>query len=112
MTPRKGPGELEQLLLLAVLRLGEGAHGPAIRDELKARAGRRVGPGTLYPTLDRLCEKGLLRSELGEPTPEPGGRAKRYFELTGGGLAEARKAWRGMAALAEGLEDVLEAPGG
>ncbi len=112
MTPRRSPGELEQLLLIAVLRLGEGAHGPAIREELGTRAGRRVGPGTLYPTLDRLCEKGLLRSTLGEPTPVPGGRAKRHFELTADGLAEARKAWRSMAGLAEGFEEVLEAPHG
>lgn len=105
---RKGLGELEQLLLLAVLRLGEGAHGPAIRRELRERTGRNVGSGTLYPTLDRLGEKGLLSSHLGEALPRRGGRAKRHFELTPEGLDEAREAWREMARLAEGLEELLE----
>lgn len=112
MTPRRSPGELEQLLLLAVLRLGEKAHGPALRKELRNRAGRRVGPGTLYPTLDRLERKGLLRSRLGEPSATRGGRAKRHFTLTDAGLEEARKAWRSMARLAEGLEALLEGEGG
>lgn len=112
MTPRRSPGELEQLLLLAVLRLGDEAHGPGIRRELRDRTGRRVGPGTLYPTLDRLETKGLLTSSLGEPTAERGGRAKRHFSLTPEGLEEARNAWRGITRLAEGLEGVLEAEGG
>ena len=112
MTPRKTPGELEQLLLLAILRLTDGAHGPAIREELRNRAGRDVGPGTLYPTLDRLQTKGLLTSELGSPRPSGAGGPKRFFTLTPDGLSEARSAWRGMASLAEGLESVLEPEGG
>lgn len=108
MTPRENLGELEQLLLIAVLRLGDDAHGPAIRDELHDRIGRDVGPGTLYPTLDRLESKGLLTSELGEPTPERGGRAKRHFALTEDGVTEARQVWRAMTRLVEGLEDLLE----
>lgn len=112
MTPRRSPGELEQLLLLTVLRLEGDAHGPAIRRELRARGGRDVGPGTLYPTLDRLQNKGLLTSRLGEPTPDRGGRAKRYFRLTPEGLAQARSAWRTMARLAEGLEGRLGPEGG
>jgi DNA-binding PadR family transcriptional regulator len=71
-----------------------------------------VGPGTLYPTLDRLEGKGLLTSRLGEPTPDRGGRAKRYFSLTPEGLSQARAAWRTMARLAEGMEGVLEPEGG
>ena len=112
MTPRRWPGELEQLLLLAVLRLGPEAHGPALRTELRERAGRRVGPGTLYPTLERLERKGLLCSELGDPTPERGGRAKRYFTLTPAGIEAARTAWQGIRGLAVGLEDILEVGGG
>lgn len=112
MSPREKLGELEQLLLLAVLRLDEDAHGPAIRDELRDRVGREVGPGTLYPTLDRLESKGLLTSELGDPTPERGGRAKRYFALTEEGVSEAREVWRTMSRLVEGLEELLEPGGG
>lgn len=112
MSPREKLGELEQLLLFAVLRLGDDAHGPAIRGELRDRIGRDVGPGTLYPTLDRLESKGLLASELGEPTPERGGRAKRYFTLTENGVTEARQVWRTMSRLVEGVEDVLEPGGG
>ena len=109
MTPRKGIGELEISLLLVVLRLADEAHGPGIRHELAERTGRRVGPGTLYPTLERLEEKGLLESRLGDPTPKRGGRAKRFFTLTPKGLEEARGAWRRMSRMAEGFEGVLEA---
>lgn len=107
MTPRRSLGELEQLLLLACVRLGEDATGASIRQELRARAGRSVGPGTLYPTLERLEAKGHLRSRLGEPTAARGGRAKRHFTLTEEGLGEVRRAWREVAGLAEGLEHVL-----
>lgn len=106
---RRPLGELEQLVLLAVLRLGEDqAYGPAIRKTLKERAGRRVGPGTLYPTLDRLEQKGFLTSSLGEPTPEPGGRAKRYFAVTPRGLEEVRRAWEEMLGLAADLDHLLD----
>lgn len=104
-------GELEQLLLLAVLRTGDGSNGGAVRRELKTRTGRDVGPGTLYPTLDRLETKGLLRSRLGEPTPRPGGRARRHFSLTADGLEALRQAWRERARLADGLETILDPEG-
>jgi len=106
--PRQGLGELEQLVLASVLRVGEEAHGSRLRQELRVRAGRDVSPGTLYPTLDRLESKGLLTSRLGEPTPERGGRARRYFSLTPSGLEELRRSWRGMTRLIEGLEAVLD----
>jgi len=109
MTPRQGIGELEISLLLVVLRLDEEAHGPGIRKELAERTGRRIGPGTLYPTLERLEDKGLLESRLGAPTPKRGGRAKRFFTMTPRGLEEAQAAWRRMSRMAEGFEGVLEA---
>ena len=108
MTGKAGLGELERLVLLAVLRLGEGAYGVSIRDEIFGRTGRSVGPGTIYPTLDRLEAKGLVRSKLGEPTPERGGRGKRHFRLTAQGMAEASRAWRELSRLAEGLEGLLD----
>ena len=110
MTPRKGIGELETSLLWIVMRLRE-AHGAQIREELKERSGRSIGPGTLYPTLERLEAKGFLSSRLGDPTPERGGRAKRLFALTPAGLAEVREAWRVVNRMAEGLEDLLADPG-
>lgn len=79
MGRRENLGEFEQLVLLAILRLGANAYGMAIRKELKKRAQRITSIGALYLTLDRLEQKGLIRSELGESTPERGGRAKRFF---------------------------------
>jgi len=100
-------GELEVLVLFALLRLGEEAYGASIRREIKARAGRSLTPGTIYPTLDRLERKRLVRSRLGEPLAERGGRARRYFVLTPSGVAEVRRAWRQVKGLSEGLEGVL-----
>lgn len=78
-------GELEQLALLAVLRLGENAYPVAIRDEIERRTGIALGRGSVYVALDRLDRKGYLTSWFGEPTPERGGKAKRVFEVTAAG---------------------------
>ena len=83
-------GDLERLVLLTLVRLGEGTYGAAIQRELKARTGRKVTPGTVYPTLDRLEQKGLVRSWMGKPTAERGGRAKRHYALLPEGLAHGR----------------------
>ena len=74
-------GEFEQIVLLAVLRLGDGAYGVPIRQEIEVRAKRKVTIGALYATLDRLEAKGYLRSWFADPTPQRGGRSKRYFKL-------------------------------
>jgi PadR family transcriptional regulator PadR len=71
-------GEFEQVVLLAILRLDDDAYGVTIRSEIATCTGREPAPGALYTTLDRLEEKGLVRSRMGEPTPERGGRPKRY----------------------------------
>lgn len=96
-------GELQQLAMLAVARLGAGAYGAAIRDELADVAGRKVAVPTVYVTLIRLEEQGLVRSSERPPAGGRGGRARRVFELTPGGwdaLHEARSAaermWRGL----------------
>jgi DNA-binding PadR family transcriptional regulator len=101
--PRQNLGELEQVLLLALLRLGGEAYGAAIRQEIRERTKRSITPGAIYPTLDRLEERGLLRSRLGDPRPERGGRARRYFKVTAAGVREIKAAWRQTAALASGL---------
>ena len=89
-------GDLEELVLLAVLRLGDDAYGARIREELDEHAGRTVSISTVYVTLMRLEEKGLSRSWMGEPTGERGGKAKRHFAVRPEGVAalEATRAVR------------------
>jgi len=106
--PRQSLGELELLVLLALLRLGTGAYGAAIREEIRARAGRDVTPGAIYPTLARLEGRGLVKSAASDPLPERGGRARRIFELRPQGLRELRRTWRQYAVLARGLEHALD----
>jgi PadR family transcriptional regulator, regulatory protein PadR len=105
--PRHGLGEFEQMVLLALLRLGEHAYGASIRAEILARTGRSITPGAIYPTLDRLEQRGLVTSHWGEPTHERGGRSRRHFAQTRAGTAELRRAWRQTASLAQGLEAFL-----
>lgn len=93
MGQRPQLGDLEELALLAVLRLGDDAYGARIREVLSGDAGRSVSISTIYVTLMRLEEKGLVRSRLGEPTGERGGKARRYFEVRPEGV-EALEAVR------------------
>jgi DNA-binding PadR family transcriptional regulator len=83
-------GEFEYLLLSAAARLGDGAYGAAIRREIEAATRRRCSTGALYTTLDRLEAKGLVKSWIGDPTPQRGGRQKRMVRVTGKGAREAR----------------------
>lgn len=81
MAQRPQLGDLEELVLLALFRLGPNAWGAGIREELRERAGRSVSISTVYVTLMRMEEKGYVRSWKGEPSGERGGKAKRHFEL-------------------------------
>ena len=101
-------GELEQIVLLTVLRLGDDAYGTAIRSELESRTGRSVARGAIYITLDRLVKKGYLSSRLGDPTPERGGRAKRYFTLTRDGVAALKDSREALLKLWSGFESLLQ----
>lgn len=92
-------GELERAVLLGVLRLGAGAYGVAIRDELATRLGRTLSLGAVYTTLSRLVDKGLLATWEGEPTRERGGRAKRYFRLEAAALVALEQARRDSEAV-------------
>jgi PadR family transcriptional regulator len=83
-------GQLEQLIMLAILRLQPAAYGVALQKELKLRAGREYSVGAIYATLDKLEGKGFVKSKQGEATPERGGRAKFYFSLTAPGQAALR----------------------
>jgi PadR family transcriptional regulator PadR len=97
-------GEFEQIVLLAILRLGDRAYGVAIRDEILARTEREPAPGALYTTLDRLEDKGLITSRLGDPTPQRGGRAKRFFQVSAIGVDAVARAQRSYHRLLEGLK--------
>jgi PadR family transcriptional regulator PadR len=109
MSTDRSLGEFEQIVLLAVLRLGEEAYGVTILQEIAAHTGRNPAPGALYTTLHRMEDKGLVTFRDGSPTPERGGRAKRFVQVTREGrdaLASAQAAYR---SLLEGL-DLLTAP--
>ena len=90
------------MVLLAVMRLDEGAYGVPIVNELE-RCGRRVAVASVYAALDRLEAKGLVTSVIGEPTAERGGRARRYFKLTGKGMRGIRATQRVLKKLLQGL---------
>jgi DNA-binding PadR family transcriptional regulator len=108
-TDRAAPvlGDFEQLVLFGVLRLGSDACGAAIREQIAERAGRDVSINAVYTTLDRLEGKQLLRSSVGDPTPERGGRRRKFYALTPTGTRALKQAYRSFAAMTEGLESVL-----
>jgi PadR family transcriptional regulator PadR len=96
-------GEFEQMILLAILRLGADAYGVTIRAELADRAGRTVAPGALYTALERLETKGLISSRMSDPTPQRGGRAKRHVTVTAAGTEALKRAVRAYERLLDGL---------
>jgi PadR family transcriptional regulator PadR len=89
-------GNLELMVLLALLRIGSSEYGVPISREIQERTGRNVAIGSVYAALERLERKGLVSSTLGDPSPERGGRAKRYFQITGKGVREVREAQRAL----------------
>jgi DNA-binding PadR family transcriptional regulator len=98
--------QFELMLILAVVRLGEEAYGVTISHEVEAATGKDVALGSVYAALERLTERGLVTSRLGDPTPERGGRAKRYFKVTAAGLREVRDARRSLVRLWQDLPEV------
>ena len=96
-------GEFEQFLLLAIMRLGDNAYGSTIRQLLAETVGRDVTIGALYTTLERLDKKGLVDSRLGEATAERGGRAKKFYRVTGRGEAALRRSKAALDTLWQGL---------
>lgn len=97
--------ELEQLVLLALLRLGPEAYGVAIAEEIETRAGRRASLGSVYKTLIRLETKRLVTTRLGEPTPERGGRRKRFYQLTPGGQVALQTSLEAIRRMTSGLRE-------
>jgi DNA-binding PadR family transcriptional regulator len=103
-------GDFEQLVLLGVARLElqESSYGAAIRQEIHARTGRDVSINAVYTTLDRLENKGFLKSWVGEPTPQRGGRRRKFYALRPAGVAALRQAYRAFTAMVDGLQSQLE----
>ena len=103
MRKRDYLGSLEIMVLLALVRVGEDAYGVPISKEIEERSGREVALGSVYAALERLEEKGFVNSTLGEPTPERGGRAKKFFRVTGKGVRELRETQRALKNLWQGI---------
>lgn len=108
MSSRDSLGELEHLILLAILRLGDEAYGVPILAEIEEHTGRSLNPGSIYPTLDRLERKGYLSSRMGSVTHERGGRAKRFFRLEPAGLERLRATRALFQSMSRGFEELLD----
>ena len=103
-------GEFEYAVLLAVLHLDEGAYAVPVREVIEQRTGRPVARGALYTGLDRLESKGCLKSRMGDPSDERGGKARRYYSVTAAGLKALRATHEAFSSLTKGLESILEQP--
>jgi PadR family transcriptional regulator len=106
MGKRDSLGNFELMVLLALIRLGEPSYGVPISEEIANRSGREVAFGSVYAALERLEKKKYVTSSLGDPKPERGGRAKRYFRVTPKGLREVREAQRVFISLWQGVPDL------
>jgi DNA-binding PadR family transcriptional regulator len=93
----------ELMVMLAILRIGDGAYGVSISDEIEKTTGSEVLLGSVYDATNRLEEKGLVESYLGEATPERGGRAKRHYRSTNKGLKLVRETQQSLVKLWKGL---------
>lgn len=105
MPDRSYLGEFELMLLLAVVHLGDEAYGVPISRELERQRGRDVSVGSVYAALERLETKGLVVSSLGDPTPERGGKAKRYFRITRQGLRQVHETRRVLTRMWQTIPD-------
>lgn len=100
-------GEFEQVVLLTLLRLGNGAWGAAIRRDVQDRLGRELPVSVVYVTLQRLEKKGMVRSYIGEPSNERGGRRRRHYLIDTPGEQALGRSYRAFRKLTEGLEQAL-----
>lgn len=100
-------GELEQFILYAMVALGEDAYGAAIHREIQGRTGRSILIGAIYTVLDRLERRTLVASHMGEPTPERGGRRRKYYVLLPEGVSRLRQAHDAHQAMTRGLDKRL-----
>jgi DNA-binding PadR family transcriptional regulator len=100
--------DFELMILLAILRVGDDAYGVRIADEIERTGGRTVLMGAVYAALERLERYELVSSSVGDPTPERGGRAKRFFEVTPRGLRAVKQTQDSLVALWTGLPQLKE----
>ena len=97
-------GEFEHIVVLALLRVEDRAYGVPVRQEIEFRIKREVSIGAVYATLNRLETKGYIKSHRGDPTPERGGRSKRFFRVTAKGVAAVSRTQRALQNMTEGLD--------
>ena len=102
-------GEFEHFVLLALVRLGNGAFGASIRREIRERTGRDASVGTVYMTLARLEKKKMIASYVGIPSPHRGGRRRKHYLIDAEGQKALGRSWRAFVAMADGMESDLAA---
>jgi DNA-binding PadR family transcriptional regulator len=102
-------GDFEQLILMAMLRLGDDAYGVSLRDEIESRTGRAVAAGALYTALDRMEKRGFVTSRLGEPTPARGGKRKRRYTILPAGERALARVYESLRLMAGGVGARLRA---
>jgi PadR family transcriptional regulator PadR len=105
---RQALGEFEHLIMLAIVRVGPDAYGVSVIEEVEANSGRSVSQAAAYLTLRRLEEKGWIKSKLADPTPERGGRAKRYFGLTQAGIKRLRESRATLLTMWDGISTEID----
>jgi DNA-binding PadR family transcriptional regulator len=105
-------GDFEQRILFALVHLGAHAYGVTIRTEIEERTGRAISAGALYTALDRLERRGMVRSRLGEPTPERGGKRKRLYTIAAAGERALADTYESLRLMASGLRGRLKAAKG
>jgi PadR family transcriptional regulator PadR len=106
-TPVPVLGEFEQIVMLALLRLGADAYGATVCAEIEKRGGRGVSVSAVHTTLERLEQKGLVKSRIGDPTPQRGGKRKRHYEMAPLGMKSLQASYRSIRSMADGIEHLL-----
>ncbi|MGH9386725.1 MAG: PadR family transcriptional regulator [Vicinamibacterales bacterium] len=100
-------GEFEQIVLMALLRIGADAYGATVCLEIEKRSGRGASLSAVHTTLERLEQKGMVRSRIGDPTPQRGGKRKRHYEVSAPGRRALQAAYRSIRNMADGIEGLL-----
>lgn len=103
-------GDFEQLVLLSIFRLGPEAYGATIRRDIETRTGRALAISAVYVTISRLEQKKLVKTSVGEPTGERGGRRRKHVKLLAAGEREVRAAYAAFRGMTDGLEERFETP--
>lgn len=100
-------GEFEQIVMLALVRLGSDAYGATVCAEIEKRSGRGVSVSAVHTTLERLEQKGLVKSRIGDPTPQRGGKRKRHYDVAALGMKALQSSYRSIRNMADGIEHLL-----